>query len=97
MTARNDIHTITDIPNVGPATARDLTLLRILHPADLVGQDPYRMYEELCQVTGMKHDPCIIDVFLSAVRFMEGAPPRKWWYYTSERKNRLVLERRERI
>lgn len=90
MKPRTDIHSMRDIPNVGPATTRDLARLRIFHPADLVGKDPFRMYEELCRLTGMRHDPCVIDVFLSAVRFMEGAPPRKWWSYTPERKRQLL-------
>jgi hypothetical protein len=96
MTVRTNIHTITEIPNVGPATARDLARLQIIQPSELVGKDPYRMYDELCQLTGVRHDPCVIDVFLSAVRFMEGAPPRKWWYYTDERKKKLLQKWKER-
>ena len=30
-----------------------------------------------------------LDVFISAVRFMEGAPARAWWHYTKERKRVL--------
>jgi hypothetical protein len=32
----------------------------------------------------------VLDVFLSAVRFMEGAPARPWWHYTAERKRALA-------
>jgi hypothetical protein len=41
-------------------------------------------------VTGERHDPCVLDAFLSAVRFMEGAPKKPWWKYTSERKRELA-------
>jgi hypothetical protein len=28
----------------------------------------------------------VLDTFMSAVRFMEGAPALPWWHYTPERK-----------
>ena len=78
------------IPNVGPATVADLRRLGITEPGQLRGRDPYRMYDELCAVTGRRHDPCVIDVFLAAVRFVEGAPARPWWHYTPERRATLA-------
>jgi len=86
---RKNITHLQEIPNIGPATARDLYLLGIAKPAELVGQDPYTMYDKLCDVTKTRHDPCVIDVFISAVRYMEGAPPKKWHHYTKERKKHL--------
>jgi hypothetical protein len=44
------------------------------------------MFEELCKITGRQLDPCLADVFISAVKFIEGGPPKKWWDYTKERK-----------
>lgn len=83
-----DAKRLTDLPNVGKATAGDFRLLGIEHPRQLPGQDAYVLYDRLCALTGIRHDPCVIDVFLSAVRFMEGAPPHPWWHYTDERKRR---------
>lgn len=79
-----------DIPNVGPATAADLRRLGVPTPADLAGRDPYLMYEELCRLTGTRQDPCVCDVFIAVVRYMEGAPRRPWWYYTAERKRHFA-------
>ena len=81
---------LTQLPNVGPATAADLRLLSIRSPAQLIGRDPYAMYQSLCKKTGQRHDPCVIDVFISVVRFMEGAPARPWWRYTAERKRHFA-------
>jgi hypothetical protein len=81
---------LEQIPNIGPSLAEDLRLVGVSHPQDLIGQDPYEMYEDLCRKTGARHDPCVIDVFISAVRFMEGEPERPWWAYTSERKHKLA-------
>ena len=58
-------------------------------PIELINKDPYLMYDELCEVTQQKHDPCVIDIFISAVNYMKGDPPRNWWEYTKERKQKL--------
>lgn len=85
MPARS-VATLEEIPNVGPSLASDFRQIGIDRPADLVGRDPYSMYAALCSATGAKQDPCVLDVFIAAVRFMEGAAARPWWDYTAERK-----------
>jgi Pathogenicity locus len=89
MPTRRNVTSLRDIPNVGPATVADLVLLGITTPAQLVGRDPFALYDELCARTGVRHDPCVYDVLISAVRYMEGAPSRPWWKYTAERKRIL--------
>ncbi len=86
MGNRTNIKCFKKVPNVGPATEKYLKILGIHSPFELIGQNPYLMYEELCKIKGKKFDPCLADVFISAVKFMEGAPPKKWWEYTKERK-----------
>ena len=79
---------LMQIPNIGPASAADFHQLGITLPAQLAGNDPYLLYTRLCELTGVRHDPCVLDTRISAVRFMEGAPPLPWWHYTEERKSR---------
>ena len=86
---RNEIKNFRDIPNVGKAIEKNFVLLGIKEPIQLVSKDPYQMYRELRAITGKRYDPCMIDVFISAVRYMEGGPPKKWWEFTKERKERL--------
>jgi len=74
------------LPNVGPATALDLVKLGITKPGQLARKNPDRMYAALCKLDGVRHDPCVRDVFASVVAFANGAPPRPWWHYTPERK-----------
>ncbi len=83
---------LEQLPNVGKATAGDLRLLGITTPAALVGRDPYELHRRLCEVTGQRHDPCMIDVFIAVVRFMEGAESTPWWHYTAERKATLAAK-----
>lgn len=87
---RSQAHKLTDLPNIGKAIAADLMLLGIEKPADLTGRDPYQMYDELCAITGQRHDPCMLDVFISITRFMGGEKPQPWWAYTEERKKTLL-------
>jgi len=89
MKPRRDIVSLSEIPNVGPATIRYLNLVGINTPFELIGQDPISLYTELCSVTDKQFDPCLADVFISAVKFMEGEPARDWWYYTELRKKIL--------
>src|ERR1700719_4033975 len=85
-----DLAQLQDIPSLGPAIASDLCQLEMSEPADLPGRDPYAMYEDLCRIAGQRHDPCLLDTFIAAVRFMEGAPKKPWWAYTAERKRELA-------
>ena len=83
---RTDINELNQIPNVGPATINYLNMLGIYKPFELIGKNPYTMFEKLCKISDQQIDPCLADVFISAVRFMEGGPPKKWWDFTQERK-----------
>lgn len=83
---RTRVVALTDLPNVGEACAKDLRLLDIFTPNQLEGRCPFEMFETLCEKTGARHDPCVIDVFMSITRFMAGEEPRPWWAYTDERK-----------
>lgn len=87
---RSALTRLEQLPNVGPAVAGDLRLLGVAQPRDLVGRDPYAMYDELCRLTRQRHDPCLLDTFIAAVRFMDGEPARPWWSYTAERKQALA-------
>lgn len=86
---REHVTTLTDLPNIGEAMERDLLLLGIKTPAQLLGRSAYEMYAELCRKTGVRQDPCVIDVFLSITHFMAGDEPKSWWEYTEERKRYL--------
>lgn len=83
---RDKLNKLSDLPNVGKAVAEDLALLGITQPQDLAGQDAYEMYGRLCSLTATRHDPYMIDIFLSLVDFMQGNEPKLWWHFTEQRK-----------
>lgn len=84
---------LTDLPNIGRAMARDLRLIGIVEPGQLGGKCPLEMYRDLCLKTGVRQDPCVIDVFMSVTSFMAGNEALPWWHFTSERKRLLGTER----
>ena len=67
-----------EIPNIGPRIAADFRTLGFKLPSDLTGKDPLKLYQDLCRKTGVRHDPCVLDTFMAAVDFMNGAAPRPW-------------------
>ena len=93
---RTEIVRLEDIPNIGKSIADDLRQLGIKSPNELAGRDPYRMYDDLCRITGLRHDPCLLDTFIAAVRFMEGGPKKPWWKFTAERKRMLAARESEK-
>ena len=90
-----DCAALEDLPNVGPAVARDLRALGVRVPHELRGRDPYALYDALNRRTGQRHDPCVLDTFIAAVRFANGGPREPWWAFTAERKRALAARQRE--
>lgn len=85
---RERIRRFEDLPNIGPAMARDFVLLGYTSPGELAGADPLQLYESLCHATGARQDPCVLDVFMSVTDFLGGADAAPWWHYTEQRKHR---------
>ncbi len=80
---------LEDLPNVGKAIADRLRLIGIHHPQELRGQNPLKLYEDLCRASQTKQDPCVLDTFMSVVHFIEGGEALPWWAFTKQRKKIL--------
>jgi hypothetical protein len=77
---------LEQIPNVGPSIAGDLVRLNIRTPAQLRGKNPQRLYQRLCALDGVRHDPCLLDVFCAAVHFVTTGEAKPWWFFSRLRK-----------
>ncbi len=89
---RKTVSRLDDLPNIGKAIAHDLLLIGIDHPQQLIGKDAYALFEAFCTASGKRQDPCVIDVFLAVIHFMEGGEPLPWWSFTDERKKHHVQQ-----
>lgn len=87
-THADQVRKFADIPNVGPAMERDFRALGMDSPRDLVGREPYSLYQEMCALSGTRQDPCVLDTYLAVCDFMAGGPARPWWDFTEFRKER---------
>jgi Pathogenicity locus len=86
----NEVKKLEDLPNIGKAIATDLRSIGIDLPEQLKIREPLDIFNELANIMGHRHDPCLLDCLISAQRFLEGAPAKPWWTYTNER--RILLE-----
>jgi Pathogenicity locus len=82
----DECEVLEDLPNIGPSLAADLRLIGIRHPRELKGRDPFVLYQTLAAATGSRQDPCVLDTFMAATDFMNGAAAAPWWKYTAQRK-----------
>ncbi len=74
---------LQQIPGIGPSIAADLNGIGITEVAQLRGQSPQALYDQLCEATGQIHDRCVLYVFRCAVYYASTAkhdPEKlKWW------------------
>ena len=86
MTDRKTVHDLTEIVNIGKSVAGDLRRIGVHDAQQLIGRDPWEIYRKICRHDGVVHDPCLVDVLMSAVEYMNGGSPKKWWKFTARRK-----------
>lgn len=86
---RDQVRKLEDLPNIGKAMADGLRLIGIHRPEQLIEREAFEMYEALCEKAGQRQDPCVLDVFMSVVHFMDGGEARPWWTFTAERKRKF--------
>ena len=83
---------LKDLISVGPAMLRDYELLGIRSVAQLARQNPRKLFDRLCRLTGARQDICCLDVFSAAVAQARDpllpAEQSQWWYWSRRRKAR---------
>ncbi|HEY2392758.1 MAG TPA: helix-hairpin-helix domain-containing protein [Candidatus Angelobacter sp.] len=81
---------LEDLISIGPAMLRDFDLLGIRSVKQLARQNPIRLYQKLCRVTGHHMDICCQDVFSAAIAQARNpllpAEQCQWWYWSRQRK-----------
>lgn len=81
---------LREIAGVGPAIERDLNALGVKTVADLSRREGDELHADLCRLTGVRQDPCVLDTFRCAVA--QARDPflprdqRNWWWWSRRRK-----------
>jgi predicted RecB family nuclease len=81
---------LRDLAGVGPSIEADLRSLGISSVRDLAETNGDELYRRLCESTGTRQDPCVLDTFRCAVAQARdpGLPSeqRNWWWWSRQRK-----------
>jgi len=79
-----------DLSGIGPAMLKDFEMLGIKSVDHLAKQNPQKLYDKLCTLTGQRQDPCVLDTFVCAVEQAKDPnlplAQRQWWYWSRKRK-----------
>lgn len=79
------LHELCQIPGVGERLALVLQELGYIKIADLRGENPQQMYQNLISLRGEAVDRCVLYVFRCAVYFashtVHDPQKLKWWYW----------------
>lgn len=88
---------LQDLISVGPAMLRDFELLGIRSVKQLGKQNPARLYQRLCRISGQQQDICCLDVFSAAVAQARNpllpAEQCQWWYWSRRRKEKNAAQK----
>ena len=83
-TKHNQPLKLEDLPNIGKSIAADLRAIGILFPHQLTERDPLAIYNELSNIMGHRHDPCVLYTLISAQHFLESGNALPWWKFTEQ-------------
>lgn len=79
-----------EMPNVGPATAKDFWDLGFRKIDDLKNADADELYERMCAIQGVRLDRCVLYVFRASIYLArtKHPDPRKivWWAWKDPEK-----------
>src|SRR5215211_6171827 len=85
-----DKRRLRDLAGVGRAVEADFRMLNVQTVAELAECNGDELYRRLCEVTGTRQDPCVLDTLRCAVAQARDsllAPEqRNWWWWSRQRK-----------
>ena len=62
-----DTRKLGDLRGIGKSMLKDFELLGVASVSQLKKQNPAKLYDKLCELTGTRQDPCVLDTFRCAV------------------------------
>lgn len=87
-----EMRRLKDLSGIGPKMLKDFEKLGVKSVEQLSKRDGRRLYDQLCELTGTRQDPCVEDTFVCAVAQARDprlpVEQRNWWYWSRVRKQR---------
>ena len=88
----NESQNLSDLVSIGPAALADFKLLGINNVKELRNKNARALYDEICDRSGVRHDPCVEDVFRCAIEQAKnpklGKQKANWFYWSKIRKQK---------
>ncbi len=85
-----ETRSLQDLAGIGPSLEADLKALGVATVPQLAECDGLELYQRLCERTGTRQDPCVLDAFRCAVAQARDrdlpAEKRNWWWWSRARK-----------
>jgi hypothetical protein len=85
-----DKRRLRDLAGVGRSIEADFHSLGIRSVSELAKSDGDELYRRLCDTTGTRQDPCVLDTFRCAIAQARNprlpVEQRNWWWWSRQRK-----------
>lgn len=85
-----DKRRLRDLAGVGRSIEADFHRLGIRSVPELAASEGDELYQRLCDITGARQDPCVLDTFRCAVAQARNPrlpeEQRNWWWWSRQRK-----------
>jgi Pathogenicity locus len=81
---------LKDLRGIGERMLEDFQKLGIRSVPELKSRDAQELYNRMCELTGTRQDPCVLDTYRCAIEQARNPDlPREqmdWWYWSRVRK-----------
>ena len=98
MTVTTDTRKLSDLRGIGVRMLEDFQQLGITSVHQLRSKDAAQLYARMCELSGTRQDPCVLDTFRCAIEQARNpALPREqqdWWYWSGLRKRGLTAKQK---
>lgn len=82
---------LKDLRGIGRKMLEDFEHLGVSSVRQLKSQSADRLYERMCEITGTRQDPCVLDTYRCAIEQARNPnlpeEQRDWWYWSRLRKS----------
>lgn len=97
-TGAGDTRRLRDLRGIGPRMLDDFQKLGIGSVRQLRGCKAQDLYDAMCELSGQRQDPCVLDTFRCAIEQARNpglpAEQREWWYWSRLRLSANAQEAR---
>ena len=89
VAAKSEVR-LKDLRGIGVKMLEDFEILGVKSVRQLKTEDAGKLYDRMCQLTGTRQDPCVLDTYRCAIEQARNPnlpeEMKNWWYWSRERK-----------